>query len=46
MVEDKPLLFLGVPGVVSLLVGAVFGVWMLQIEVYEINGKCPVRKEG
>jgi glycosyltransferase involved in cell wall biosynthesis len=31
VVEDKPLLFLGLPGVVSLLVGGVFGVWMLQI---------------
>jgi len=31
VVEEKPLLFLGVPGVVSLLVGALFGVWMIQI---------------
>jgi glycosyltransferase involved in cell wall biosynthesis len=31
VVEDKPLVFLGVPGVLSLLVGVFFGVWMLQI---------------
>jgi glycosyltransferase involved in cell wall biosynthesis len=35
VVEDKPMLFLGVPGIVSLLVGLLFGVWMLQI--YAIN---------
>ncbi|MFZ7136945.1 MAG: glycosyltransferase family 2 protein [archaeon] len=31
VVEDRPLLFLGLPGILSLLVGASFGVWMLQI---------------
>jgi len=31
VVEERPLLFLGVPGVFSLLVGVLFGVWMLQI---------------
>lgn len=35
VVEDKPLWFLGLPGVVSLLVGMVFGVWMLQIYALE-----------
>ena len=35
VVEERPLLFLGVPGVVSLLVGMVFGVWMLQIYALE-----------
>ena len=35
VVEGSPLLFLGVPGVVSLLVGAVFGVWMLEIYALE-----------
>ena len=35
VVEDKPLLFLGLPGVVSLLVGVLFGVWMLQIYALE-----------
>jgi glycosyltransferase involved in cell wall biosynthesis len=35
MIEDKPLLFLGVPGIISLFVGFLFGVWMLQI--YAIN---------
>lgn len=31
VVEDHPLLFLGMPGAVSLLIGMLFGVWMLQI---------------
>ena len=35
VVEEKPLLFLGVPGAVSLLVGMLFGVWMLQIYAIE-----------
>jgi len=35
VVEDKPLLFLGVPGLISLLVGMGFGVWMLQIYALE-----------
>jgi hypothetical protein len=35
VVEGQPLLFLGVPGVLSLLVGIVFGVWMLQIYAAE-----------
>jgi len=35
VVEEKPLLFLGVPGIVSLLVGMVFGGWMLQIYALE-----------
>jgi len=35
VVEERPLLFLGVPGVVSLLVGVLFGVWMLQIYAVE-----------
>lgn len=35
MVEERPLLFLGVPGVFSLLVGVLFGVWMLQIYAIE-----------
>lgn len=30
VVEDKPLTLLGIPGVLCLIVGAVFGVWMLQ----------------
>ncbi len=33
--EKRPLLFLGVPGVVSLAVGVLFGVWMLQIYTVE-----------
>jgi len=35
VVEEKPLLFLGAPGTVSLLVGVLFGVWMLQIYAVE-----------
>jgi len=35
VVEERPLLFLGVPGVVSLLVGILFGVWMLQLYAVE-----------
>jgi glycosyltransferase involved in cell wall biosynthesis len=31
VVEDKPLTILGLPGVLCLVVGAIFGVWMLQI---------------
>jgi glycosyltransferase involved in cell wall biosynthesis len=31
VVEEKPLTTLGVPGILSLVVGTVFGVWMLQI---------------
>jgi glycosyltransferase involved in cell wall biosynthesis len=35
VVEESPLLFLGLPGVASLLVGMIFGVWMLQIYAVE-----------
>lgn len=35
VVEERPLLFLGVPGVISLLVGIFFGVWMLQLYAIE-----------
>ena len=35
VVEDKPLVLLGLPGIVCLLVGAVFGVWILQIYAAE-----------
>jgi len=35
VVEERPLVFLGVPGVLSLLVGVLFGVWMLQIYAAE-----------
>jgi glycosyltransferase involved in cell wall biosynthesis len=31
MVEEKPLIFLGIPGTIFLFIGALFGVWMLQI---------------
>jgi glycosyltransferase involved in cell wall biosynthesis len=31
VVEERPLLFLGLPGLLSLLAGIAFGVWMLQI---------------
>jgi glycosyltransferase involved in cell wall biosynthesis len=35
IVEERPLIFLGLPGIVSLFVGAWFGVWMLQIYAAE-----------
>lgn len=35
VMEKRPLLFLGVPGVVSLAVGVLFGVWTLQIYAAE-----------
>lgn len=35
MVEDKPLTMLGIPGIISLIVGVAFGVWMLQIYATE-----------
>jgi len=35
MVEDRPLMLLGIPGIIFLMAGAVFGVWMLQIYVAE-----------
>jgi hypothetical protein len=31
VVEDKPLFLLGIPGVLSLVVGVFFGAWMLQL---------------
>ena len=31
VVEDKPLAILGVPGVLCLIVGVFFGIWMLQV---------------
>ena len=31
IVEERPLVFLGVPGVILLAVGMFFGIWMLQI---------------
>jgi hypothetical protein len=35
VVEEKPLLALGVPGIISLIVGIVFGVWMLNLYAIE-----------
>ena len=31
VVEDRPLPFLGIPGVISIIMGAFFGVWMLNL---------------
>ena len=31
VVEERPLLFLGLPGLLSLFAGIAFGIWMLQI---------------
>lgn len=35
ILEDRPLVFLGAPGMVLLAIGMVFGVWMLQIYAAE-----------
>jgi hypothetical protein len=35
VVEDKPLMLLGMPGLICLIAGVVFGVWMLQIYAAE-----------
>jgi len=35
VIEDKPLIMLGVPSIICLLAGAAFGVWMLQIYAME-----------
>jgi glycosyltransferase involved in cell wall biosynthesis len=35
VVEERPLMFLGLPGMLSLLLGALFGVWLLQIYTIE-----------
>lgn len=35
VVEERPLLFLGIPGIVSLFVGGLFGIWMLQLYALE-----------
>jgi glycosyltransferase involved in cell wall biosynthesis len=35
VVEGKPLTFLGLPGVLSLLVGVLFGIWLFQIYTSE-----------
>lgn len=31
VIEDRPMLVLGVPGIICMMIGVVFGVWMLQI---------------
>jgi glycosyltransferase involved in cell wall biosynthesis len=33
VVEDRPLTYLGIPGAISLALGALFGVWMMQLYV-------------
>jgi glycosyltransferase involved in cell wall biosynthesis len=35
IVEEKPLIILGIPGILCLLSGVLFGVWMLQIYAIE-----------
>jgi glycosyltransferase involved in cell wall biosynthesis len=35
VVEDRPLLLLGLPGLVSSIMGVVFGIWMVQIYAVE-----------
>jgi glycosyltransferase involved in cell wall biosynthesis len=34
VVEDRPLVFLGIPGIICLIVGAFFGVWMMQVYAF------------
>jgi glycosyltransferase involved in cell wall biosynthesis len=31
IVQDKPLIFLGLPGIISLIAGITFGIWMMDI---------------
>ena len=31
VVEDRPLVFLGIPGILSLITGIFFAIWLLQI---------------
>lgn len=35
IVEEKPLVFLGIPGLLSMLAGVYFGAWMLQLYTIE-----------
>lgn len=35
VVEDRPLVYLGLPGILSLVAGACFGLWMIQIYALE-----------
>jgi glycosyltransferase involved in cell wall biosynthesis len=35
VVEDRPLIFLGIPGIISLAAGTLFGVWMMDLYVAE-----------
>jgi hypothetical protein len=37
VVEDRPLPYLGLPGIVSIAVGALFGVWMM--DMYAASGQ-------
>jgi len=39
IVEDKPLVYLGLPGVLSLVLGTFFGVWMLRL--YAVEHRIP-----
>ncbi len=33
VVEDKPIMFLGLPGIICLIMGALFGVWLMNLYV-------------
>ena len=35
VIEERPLLFLGLPGIASLILGALFGVWMINLYIAE-----------
>ncbi len=31
IIEERPLSFLGIPGIMSMALGAVFGIWMIDL---------------
>jgi len=35
VIEERPLLFLGLPGIASLLIGTIYGVWLLHVYAVE-----------
>ena len=37
IVEDRPITYLGIPGIISIVLGTLFGVWMLNL--YAIDGR-------
>ena len=35
VVEDRPITYLGVPGIISLAIGTLFGIWMMDVYAAE-----------